>query len=94
MTTSEQKQPVTAMVFAVSAMACFAVLDTSNKFLIASVPLLMVLWFRYLFQAVVTTAVMWPRRGMTMQATLNRALFPPRLLARHLKQKAGLLLME
>ena len=69
MTTSEQKQPVTAMVFAVSAMACFAVLDTSNKFLIASVPLLMVLWFRYLFQAVVTTAVMWPRRGMTMFQT-------------------------
>ena len=27
---------------------------------------------------------------MTMPATLNRALFPPRLLARHLKQKAGL----
>lgn len=54
------------MAYAVAAMACFAVLDTTNKYLIASVPLLMVLWFRYLFQAVATTAVMWPRRGMRM----------------------------
>jgi len=33
------------------------------------VPLLMVLWFRYAFQAVATTAVMWPRRGMTLFRT-------------------------
>lgn len=47
-------------------MACFTVLDTTNKFLFASVPLLMVLWFRYVFQAVVTTALMWPKHGMRL----------------------------
>lgn len=57
------------MAYTVAAMACFAVLDTTNKYLIASVPLLMVLWFRYLFQAVATTAVMWPHRGMTLFQT-------------------------
>ena len=63
-----QKSPVVlaAMAYTVMAMCCFAVLDTTNKFLFATVPLLMVLWFRYLFQAVATTAVMWPRRGMRM----------------------------
>jgi hypothetical protein len=45
------------MLYAVIAMACFAVLDTTNKFLLASVPMLMVLWFRYAFQAVATTAL-------------------------------------
>ncbi|PIT78772.1 DMT family transporter [Limnohabitans sp. B9-3] len=59
------------MTYAVIAMACFAVLDTTNKFLIASVPLLMVLWFRYTFQAVATTAVMWPRRGLRMFHTAS-----------------------
>lgn len=61
--------PLAGMTYAILAMACFAVLDTTNKFLIASVPLLMVLWFRYAFQAVASTAMMWPRSGMTMFQT-------------------------
>lgn len=69
MNADTQKLAYSGMGYAVTAMACFAVLDTTNKFLIASVPLLMVLWFRYAFQAVATTAVMWPRRGMTMFQT-------------------------
>lgn len=69
MTLNTQKLAYSGMGYAVIAMACFAVLDTTNKFLIASVPMLMVLWFRYAFQAVATTAVMWPRRGMTMFQT-------------------------
>jgi drug/metabolite transporter (DMT)-like permease len=66
MNATPHKLAFAGMAYAVAAMACFAVLDTTNKYLIASVPLLMVLWFRYLFQAVATTAVMWPRRGMRM----------------------------
>lgn len=66
-----KKIALAGMVYTIVAMACFAVLDTTNKFLIASVPLLMVLWFRYMFQAVATTAVMWPQRGMTMFQTHN-----------------------
>lgn len=54
------------MTYAVMAMASFVVLDSTNKFLFATVPLLMVLWFRYMFQALITTAVLWPRRGMTL----------------------------
>ena len=57
------QQALAGMLYAVVAMACFAVLDTTNKFLLASVPMLMVLWFRYAFQAVATTALMLPRRG-------------------------------
>ena len=69
--TARQPLPLAGIAYAVLAMACFAVLDTTNKFLIASVPLLMVLWFRYAFQAVASTAVMWPRNGMTMFQTHN-----------------------
>lgn len=62
--TRKQTVVMAGMAYTVMAMACFTVLDTTNKFLFASVPLLMVLWFRYMFQAVVTTALMWPKHGM------------------------------
>jgi drug/metabolite transporter (DMT)-like permease len=57
------------MLYAVIAMACFAVLDTTNKFLLASLPMMMVLWFRYAFQAVATTALMLPSRGRAVFQT-------------------------
>ena len=65
------KHAFVGMACAVAAMACLAVLDSANKYLTASVPLLMVLWFRYVFQAVATTAVMWPHRGWTLFKTHN-----------------------
>lgn len=48
----------------IAAVACFATLDTTTKFVSASVPILMALWFRYFFQAVATTAVILPLRGL------------------------------
>jgi len=51
------------------ATACFAALDTTTKVVSASVPLLMALWFRYMFQAVATTAVVLPRRGWRVWRT-------------------------
>lgn len=42
---------------------CFAVLDTSAKVAMASVPVLMALSMRYLLQAVVSTAVLVPLHG-------------------------------
>ena len=48
---------------AVSACACFAALDTTTKWVGASVPLLMALWVRYAFQAVATTVLVLPTRG-------------------------------
>jgi drug/metabolite transporter (DMT)-like permease len=47
----------------VAASACFSALDTTTKYVSATVPLLMALWFRYLFQAVATTAAVLPLRG-------------------------------
>lgn len=63
------QQAMAGMLYAVIAMACFAVLDTTNKFLLASVPMLMVLWFRYAFQAVATTALILPRKGRSVFQT-------------------------
>lgn len=51
-------------VLTISAMASFATLDTTTKYISTSVPLfLMALCFRYAFQAVATTALMLPTRG-------------------------------
>jgi drug/metabolite transporter (DMT)-like permease len=55
----------------VAAGACFSALDTTTKYISASVPLLMALWFRYAFQAVVTTAVVLPMRGLSVLRTLH-----------------------
>jgi len=56
---------------AVAAVACFAALDTTTKYVSLSVPLLMALWFRYAFQAVATTAVVLPLRGLSALRTLH-----------------------
>lgn len=55
--------------FAVLASACFATLDTTTKSISASVSLLVALWFRYAFQAVVTTAIVWKGRGPRLFVT-------------------------
>ena len=53
----------------IAAVACFATLDTTTKFVSASVPVLMALWFRYAFQAVATTLVVLPTRGLSVLRT-------------------------
>jgi drug/metabolite transporter (DMT)-like permease len=53
------------------ACACFSALDTTTKYVSASVPLLMALWFRYAFQAIATTASVLPVRGMSALRTLH-----------------------
>lgn len=55
----------------VSAVACFAVLDTTTKFISLSVPVLMALWFRYAFQAIATTVTMLPKRGWSLLRTAH-----------------------
>ena len=56
---------------AIAAVAGFAVLDTSTKFVSASVPVLMALWVRYMFQAVATTALVLPMRGRSVLRTAH-----------------------
>ncbi len=52
-----------------AAVACFATLDTTTKFVSTGVPLLMALWFRYAFQAVATSLVVLPWRGLRVFKT-------------------------
>ena len=60
---------LTGIALTLGAVAFFAILDTTTKLVLGAVPLLMALWFRYFFQAVVTTAVMVPRRGWAIWRT-------------------------
>lgn len=53
------------------AMACFAGLDTTTKYVTASVPLVMALWIRYAFQAVSTTLLVLPSRGLSAFKTAH-----------------------
>jgi drug/metabolite transporter (DMT)-like permease len=53
----------------IGAVACFATLDTTTKYISASVPVLMALWFRYFFQAASTTVALLPRRGRNLLRT-------------------------
>ncbi|MGI9215935.1 MAG: DMT family transporter [Hydrogenophaga sp.] len=55
--------------FLVLAVACFAVLDTAVKYVGAFVPVLVAVWFRYLFQAVAVSAFMLPVRGRRLLHT-------------------------
>lgn len=59
------------IVLVIAAAACFSALDTTTKAISAAVPLMMALWFRYAFQAVATTVIVLPRRGMGVWRTLQ-----------------------
>ena len=52
-------------------MACFAVLDTTTKRVTTVVPVLMAIWARYFFQALLTTAVVLPLKGLDVLKTQN-----------------------
>jgi drug/metabolite transporter (DMT)-like permease len=68
---SRQLQPAAGIALVVAACACFSALDTTTKYVSATVPLLMALWFRYAFQAVATTLTVLPQRGMSVLRTLH-----------------------
>jgi drug/metabolite transporter (DMT)-like permease len=55
----------------VLAALCFAVLDTTTKYAAALAPVLMLLWFRYLFQAVATFVLRFPVQGLRLLNTAN-----------------------
>ncbi|MFZ2987156.1 DMT family transporter [Ideonella sp.] len=50
---------------------CFAALDTSTKHATGLAPVLMLLWFRYAFQAVVTAMLRLPVEGLAFFKTRN-----------------------
>ena len=55
----------------IAAVACFATLDTTTKYISLGVPVLMALWFRYMFQAVATTVAVLPVRGLSILRTAH-----------------------
>jgi drug/metabolite transporter (DMT)-like permease len=60
---------VAGIIFLVSAVACFAVLDTTVKYVGATVSVVVSVWFRYAFQAVAMGAVMLPRTNRALLRT-------------------------
>jgi len=62
---------LTGIALVLIAVACFGGLDTTTKQVTLTVPLLLALWFRYLFQALITTAIMWPQRGRALLRTAH-----------------------
>jgi drug/metabolite transporter (DMT)-like permease len=68
---------------AIIAMACFATLDTTTKWVSLSAPLMVAMFFRYAFQALATSAIELPRQG--------RALLQTKCLGLHIA-RGGLLL--
>lgn len=60
--TSRNRQIGIALVTATTLM--FAVLDTSAKWLVQTVPVLQVVWLRFVFHALLTTAIFMPSMGL------------------------------
>lgn len=55
--------------FIVLATACFAVLDTTAKYVVLTVPVLMAAWVRYILQAVLSSLVLLPAHGLRILRT-------------------------
>jgi drug/metabolite transporter (DMT)-like permease len=72
--TARARRALAGIGFVAAAVACFAALDTSTKFVSMSVPVAMVMWTRFLFQAVVTTATLLPHRGLALVRTARPGL--------------------
>jgi drug/metabolite transporter (DMT)-like permease len=68
-----QPHALAGIALVVGASACFSALDTTTKLVSASVPLLMALWVRYIFQAMATTVVVLPLRGWRVFRTRHLA---------------------
>jgi drug/metabolite transporter (DMT)-like permease len=63
-----------SIVFCVMAMACIALLDTTNKLALSTLPLVMVLWWRYAFQALSSTVFLLPQLGLGLFKTKGLSL--------------------
>ncbi|MEO8296854.1 MAG: DMT family transporter [Burkholderiales bacterium] len=57
-------QPHRGIFFVIAAVALFAALDTTTKYVSATVTFIMAMWVRYVFQAIIVTATLVPRHGL------------------------------
>lgn len=70
-TTPPTAHPLQGIALLVTALACFVVLDSSVKYVSAVISVLIAVWFRYLFQALVMGAVLLPLRGRALLRTTS-----------------------
>lgn len=54
--------------------ACFAVLDTTAKWLVSSLPVIEVVWLRFVGHVVFTGLLLWPRYGRSLVRVANPTL--------------------
>lgn len=64
-------RPLQGIALLLLAVACFATLDSSVKYLSLGISVLMAIWFRYLFQALAMSAVVLPTRGWRSLQTVH-----------------------
>ena len=67
--TAKNRQIGIALVTATTLM--FATLDTSAKWLVQTVPVIQVVWLRFLFHTILTTAIFMPSMGVKLFAIHN-----------------------
>ncbi len=68
---SPAPRTLAGIAISLAAVVCFATLDTTTKYVSLSLPVLLALWFRYMFQAVATTVLMLPLRGRRLFQTAH-----------------------
>jgi drug/metabolite transporter (DMT)-like permease len=67
--TSERKHPLIGVMLMLAALFCFAVLDTTGKYLSQRYPVGVLVWARYLVPALVLAAALYPRMGRDLVVT-------------------------
>jgi len=68
---SRSKHALLGIGLLLMALACFAVLDTTTKRVTMVLPIMMAVWSRYFFQALLITAVVLPLKGLAVLTTQN-----------------------
>lgn len=66
-----RRSALTGITLALSACALFAMLDSATKFAGAALPMVLVLWLRFLAQALVTASMALPRHGLGALRTVH-----------------------
>ena len=61
--------PIHGVMLMLAAVACFAALDSTTKLVTVAVPMLVAVWFRYAFQAVMTVITLWPSQRQRLFET-------------------------
>lgn len=61
--------PGRGIALAVLATACFALLDTTSQYVGGVVPVMMAVWLRFVVQAGMTAAMLWPSQGRSLFVT-------------------------